>query len=193
MRRSCGLFVVMGLAMVTATGHGFVVTAPWSPPIAEVWVGLEPAGTSRFSKDFTDALNEWNSATKFHFGIAQKYLDSCKSEPAKHGAPPKIGAAFTDQDCDQNTLDGVFGLTQYEIENGALKWARIFFVRSVPWDVHTGPSQNRIDFRRVALHEAGHALGLGHELIKTAIMNEVYDGVEHLQPDDKDGLKKLYP
>ncbi len=71
----------------------------------------------------------------------------------------------------------------------------------------TDPCKNRpywpIDFRAVARHETGHALGLDHENRQLANMNSIYQhgtGVPHAsgsgmcpQADDKQGLRYLYP
>ena len=61
------------------------------------------------------------------------------------------------------------------------------------WDVHNGSSRIYYDFRRVAAHELGHALGLEHETVRTALMNPFYSGnIETPQADDMNGLKAIY-
>jgi Ca2+-binding RTX toxin-like protein len=56
-----------------------------------------------------------------------------------------------------------------------------------------GGSGNPIPFISVALHEIGHALGLGHETFATAIMNPRVDvDITTLQPDDIAGIRARY-
>lgn len=44
----------------------------------------------------------------------------------------------------------------------------------------------------VLLHEAGHALGLGHSKDSLAVMYQYYNGFHHLSADDVAGIRHLY-
>ncbi len=49
------------------------------------------------------------------------------------------------------------------------------------------------DLYTVAVHELGHALGLGESSITNAVMNAVYSGVKSgLSPDDVSGIQSIY-
>src|SRR5690606_20196633 len=48
------------------------------------------------------------------------------------------------------------------------------------------------DFRRIALHELGHVLGLDHDDTQTAIMNSRIGNLFSLQQDDINGTDALY-
>lgn len=72
------------------------------------------------------------------------------------------------------------------------------------WDAYdgsviltTGSNQPVFDFKRVVLHELGHALGLVHpdEVGQSllAVMNSREDGTFELMTDDLNGVKALYP
>ncbi|MCO5297800.1 MAG: matrixin family metalloprotease [Fimbriimonadaceae bacterium] len=54
-------------------------------------------------------------------------------------------------------------------------------------------SGGTIDFYTVALHEIGHALGLGHSSVTGSIMEPVYAGPRHtLHADDIAGIQAIY-
>lgn len=67
------------------------------------------------------------------------------------------------------------------------------------WDSYRGSlSAGIIDFRRVALHEFGHVVGLDHpdqaspKQSVTAIMNSIVSNIDNLQQDDVSGAQSIY-
>ena len=65
------------------------------------------------------------------------------------------------------------------------------------WDSYRGAfNPSILDFRRVAIHEFGHTLGLDHPDQKgqhvSAIMNSHISDVDTVQADDIDGAEALY-
>jgi hypothetical protein len=76
--------------------------------------------------------------------------------------------------------------------------ADVIFNSAWDWDSYRGsegPDAGQ-DFRRVALHEFGHVVGLDHPddfgQHVTAIMNSVISSVDTLQADDINGAKSIY-
>jgi predicted Zn-dependent protease len=72
--------------------------------------------------------------------------------------------------------------------NGGTLAGDIIFNTSMSWQVN-----NDYDIESVALHEFGHALGMGHSALSTAVMYAYYSGVrQSLTSDDIAGIQALY-
>jgi hypothetical protein len=99
------------------------------------------------------------------------------------------------------------------VTNGEIVEADIFFKASFPWSVSPSGEPGRYDLESIAVHEAGHFLGLGHSalgetelrpeggrrvLATGAVMFPIalspgnLDG-RTLRPDDEAGVSDLYP
>jgi hypothetical protein len=81
---------------------------------------------------------------------------------------------------------------------GALLDTDVLFNAGRQWSAYPGSLQpGIIDFHRVAIHEFGHVLGLGHPdqagQSVQAIMNSRVSDIDALQPDDIAGVNAIYP
>ena len=147
---------------------------------------------SKFDNAFVDALNSWNGLSNFSYSSINDTVDPCAGEPDS-----TRGWKFDSTVCGTPFQSGTLAV--------ATTWASSFspsinniidsditFNTAKPWDVHNSSGPN-FDFRRVAVHELGHALGLGHETTNTAIMDPFYSQtIKTPQPDDINGLCALY-
>ncbi|QDV32734.1 matrixin family metalloprotease [Tautonia plasticadhaerens] len=72
--------------------------------------------------------------------------------------------------------------------NGGTRAGDVVLNSSAAWNVGS-----TFDLQTVAIHEVGHALGLGHSSISTAAMYDVYNGLKQgIISDDINGLRSLY-
>jgi hypothetical protein len=72
--------------------------------------------------------------------------------------------------------------------NGGSDAGDVIFNSSITWQINTD-----YDLETVAIHEIGHALGMGHSLITTADMYAYYNGMKQtLTTDDSSGIQTLY-
>jgi len=94
----------------------------------------------------------------------------------------------------QHIFDGAGGTLAhgfYPPENGSTAAGDIHFDVAETWKV--GPLFAGFDMFLVALHEIGHALGLGHEFNALALMNPYYnEAITGLQADDIAGIQAIY-
>ena len=165
--------------------------------------GQAPSGVT-WSQAFEEAMDQWTNQTDFTFTLEPVYLDPCTGFSASSdGEFPDgegdglNGADFKDDVCGNEFGSGVLATTLSIALPGNLGFALIdqtdiLFNNSFNWDVYSGARRPEIDFRRVALHELGHAVGLGHEETEVAIMAPSLGDIDVLQPDDIAGANALY-
>ena len=93
-------------------------------------------------------------------------------------------------------------LSQYRTSDNRYVEGDVLFNRAYSWNSYRGNTRaasgggNLQDLRRVALHEFGHVLGLGHPddhgQSVTAIMNSRVSNLDALQTDDINGVRAIY-
>ena len=165
--------------------------------------GRAPNGQP-WAETYREAMDVWNDNTVFRFYPDAGYKDPCAgyrgrstSRALSGGGDLFNGADFRADVCgasfDTSTLAVTFtrGLTN-SLGQMQLLEADIIFNARYSWDIYDGPPRQVIDFRRVAIHELGHALGLDHEPVNRAIMQPQVSTLSELTQDDIAGVAAIY-
>ncbi|MEZ5414237.1 MAG: immunoglobulin domain-containing protein [Opitutaceae bacterium] len=151
-------------------------------------------GESRFNNATLDALNTWNNQLQLVSFTSR--ISTGQQEDYKNDM--YFAADYEGEDLGDGVLAVTFIYTFRTIsEINQLFETDIVFNTDYDWELYTGPPVSGTpDFRRVALHELGHVLGLGHPdesgQSVTAIMNAYISSVYTLQADDISGGQNLY-
>ena len=203
-KRYMALAVLM-IFSVAAWSFNFNNGSPkWPGAFALIHTGI--LGTSDsgipWSVAMRQAAQEWTDKTQFEFGISNSYRDPCIGT-FPGGRPDFLnGAGFRSTVCGNNFSNSTLAVALYYTEGNILGSsdiveADIVFNANLNFDVYDGPLRFNnntavYDFRRIALHELGHVLGLNHDDSRTAIMNSRIGSLFNLQQDDINGANSLY-
>ena len=187
MRRSV-LLLAAGLLAPTAAGAFHALGAVWPDGEANVLIGNL---SYWWASNIRETADEWSDRTSFHFSVLSNEHGPCSED----GLDLQNGVDFADKMCGREQFgDGVLAVTQwFEDDEGYFVAAGMTFNDAYAWAVYDGPwREDKADFRRVALHELGHWLGLDHEDSTPSIMGTYVSEIDELQQDDLDGAESLY-
>jgi hypothetical protein len=169
---------------------GYSLGPRWLSPSADFCVTV-PSPYGQWTGSFERAMSEWTSRTAFRFNVGYTSFDPC-SNP--NYSPLGNGVKFASDMCGSAWGTGVLAATRSWYRGNILAQSGIIFNATLQWSEFDGPWSNYPgDFHRVAVHELGHVIGLGHENSAVSIMNPYVGSLTTPQVDDIAGVNALYP
>ena len=148
-------------------------------------------GSTSWEQVYTGAAGVWNAV------MANLQLTTSPSPGTNLGTQDGINEAYFGTSIAGSALDAnTLGLTEIYYEGGTMIESDTAFNSSFSWNSYPGPLLNSgvIDFRRVAIHEIGHIVGLDdiNGTSPPAIMDIDVSDIYNLTSDDIAGAQDLY-
>ena len=197
--RTLPLAALAGSALLPATSSAYLIDgSKWLRGEAEFYVAIPGLAASEisWSSAVIDALNDWSTHTVFNFTVVEEKKDPCAVDGF---SSIDFSEDFCGSDFGETTLAvAVRRFELQELGSPNIIEADIVVNNAERYDIFDGPLVqlgflNRgHDFKRIALHELGHVIGLDHEEAISAIMGPTISDVFELQADDIAGVEALY-
>lgn len=171
---------------------GYSLSHAWpqaSRQVRGAIAGTAPSGVT-YATAFAQAAAAWNATTPFVLTVSGSAVNPCADDTISGSgfAATVCGNAFG-----STTLAVTMTTTQivgtgpaYAVDSD------ILFNTAVSWDIYDGPLADAKDFRRVAVHELGHLIALGHSSIPQAIMWPFASDTATVSCDDRRGIAVSY-
>lgn len=198
------LITLLCLTLAAPLSAFCLLDAQWSNGVVTIQYNLPASGT------LTNGTSSWTTNL---LSAMQEWTDVSADFRFINGGPTTLGENTRDDVNNVLFADNVTG-EPFDSETLAITITRtnglgatletdIVFNADANWDAYEGPITNDasgrtvFDFRRVALHELGHVLGLDHPNASCgqnvdSVMNSHTSDTARLTTDDRNGLVSIY-
>ena len=149
-------------------------------------------GYNSFNDSAADALSNWNQ----HL-VHMKFRWILGSILTPGDSDADNSVFFSSNVYGDSFGSSTLAITLISTRGNIVSETDVIFNSAKSWDSYRGPQQGQVfDFRRVALHEFGHVLGLDHPdeagQSVSALMNSRIGSLDQLTSDDIAGARSLY-
>jgi len=147
-----------------------------------------PGDSETWRESVAEAANRWNDA--------QSAFKLVTSSTVGSGICQNFGdnnLIFLPQACNSTFGAKTLAVTASWSSGSTIVKSDIIFNSNQDWGIYDGTLRfTPEDFRRVTMHELGHAMGLAHTTTETALMFTTATNTYLPTPDDVESLESIY-
>jgi len=199
----CGSLAAIAALIAVATGtfqprklDAYALEGPKWPNGSTVTMQLSMGNAGR---TLADGNTSWNSAVapaldNWNAIVGTMQFAKVMNSTAAVSSGDRVNSmAFSSTNFGQSFGSNTLAVTTYWFSGSTMSEADILFNSNQPWDSYRGALRSGgYDIQRVALHESGHALGLAHSSVSSAIMYPYINNTYTLTSDDIAGAQAMY-
>jgi len=188
-------------AAVTTLAFTFILNPntglPTKWPAGPIPLTISLGDTANLSDGTSFNHTAYNAALKWNAVIGSAQFQVTTAPPADPAQQNGINEmVFASTVYGRTFPAGVAGVTSRGVRGNTVFEADITLNTAFTWDSYRGAPRATVDLLRVALHELGHSLGLGHPdqagQNVASIMDSRSNTVDSLWPDDISGVQAIY-
>ena len=182
------------LVISTAVNAYELLTNSWASNNIEFYTGFNTNEDGTSAADYQSALNNamtsWGNNSNFQYSPISAYKDPCLITESNIYNSTR----FKDDMCGEAFGATTLAVAVYYYDDSNNTYVTAIGFNSLhDWGIHDNNSSSPYDFKRVALHEVGHTLGLDHSGTTASIMYPSYqNNITTLQTDDINGIRAIY-
>ncbi|MEO8677744.1 MAG: matrixin family metalloprotease [Vicinamibacterales bacterium] len=193
------LAVLVGFGVDAGRSHAYWYDGPsWQAnPVMSLQLGSSSNGVT-----LIDGSTTWGQPAEAAMAIWNQYLDRVqfrviRDATSATGLGNGINNVFWSNSIYGRSWESYAGYTLWRSSGNAIIEADVIMNNQLSWNSYRGTARSgNVDFRRLVMHELGHAIGLNHPndhgQVVTAVMNSSPGNTDTVMADDISGAQFLY-
>jgi len=192
----CAMLIALVLSVPRTPAYWYDGPRWSANPVMSLQLGSISNGVT-----LVDGSTTWGQPAEAAMFIWNQYMDTVqfrviRDSTASTGLGNGVSNVFWSSSIYGRSWESYAGYCLWRSSGSSIIEADVLMNNQLSWNSYRGNVRSSIDFRRLVMHELGHAIGLNHpndhgQVVK-AVMNSSPGNNDTVQPDDISGAQYLY-